>query len=765
MADKFKDISIAKWKKLNDEEKKEWKEVIKSTFLGMNKKTMENKSEDGKAAKMDKDIRKKNLQLMSGIWKQSKITSTAVKTVSSHWGKLLGLAIFLLPKKFWVGLKETLYTLYDFFKGVTWKDLKNSLPLIILGFGALAAIFNPKKAFMIAMTAFQSVILGFKGMKWVGGKLVQAGTISPKVPIVDTKKTLVKTPTATKITALPGGESTMKATKGKQAKPSWAQKHLKNLKLAKLGALKVIRLIAIPLAFLISIYDVVTDALMGSMKAGEWDVSKFSATFGGAVAGDAKKGWGNVGAQALKYAGIGGLAGLAGGPFGVLAGSLIGGIFGSIMGIIGGEKIAIAMESMGNNINAKWIKWIEIPFQKLFGVIERKVLMPLDAALSPIADEIVIMAKPVTDLLDDVSGGFKKWLTGITKFLKKMLKFKVISDLLGGSDEDNAKKLEDSRKAKAEQEKEQKRILAENLKKKDALEIKDLKATIAKDKKAIANDDFRAGASGFFANRKTRLARNLARLTELGGSNVIGETYRDTLSQGAPPTVTPTGGGKMGPAGFGINFDPSQTRPSSWSGQTDMTKNKMATLASMFKGGLRVTSGFRTKETGNEAMKELGSDNFMKNYSKYMNMGSFEGGAGKASSEQRNKAIAHIRGMGFISKHEHGNAIDFSYPHPYSPETFSQLQSDIKSVFPGAKVRKEDDHLHMSFSDIAIPNQSGRALQQLQAQNNSLSGMGSGGGTTVVAPTNNNTKVINQSNYLQNPSGENRDDPALFLRK
>ena len=176
MADKFKDITIAEWKKLNDEEKKEWKEVIKTTFLGMNKKTMENVTEEGKARKMDMDVRKKNLQLMSGIFKQSKITSKATKAVSSNWGKLLGLALFLMPKKFWLGLKEAIYIIYDFFKSGEWK---NHIGKIILGLGLLAAILAPGAALLVALGAFSTVMTGLAAMKWFKDILKRTPVIVP----------------------------------------------------------------------------------------------------------------------------------------------------------------------------------------------------------------------------------------------------------------------------------------------------------------------------------------------------------------------------------------------------------------------------------------------------------------------------------------------------------------------------------------------------------------------------------------------------------
>ena len=149
MANKFRDITVQEWKKLSEEEQKNFKEVMKTTFLGMNKVTMENQAEEARSERLKEKRNEKNLQLMSGIWKQSKITSKAVKVVSNHWGKLLGLAIWLLPKKFWTNLKDIIYDIYEFFKGKSlsqiWTDIvDNHIGKLAAGIGILATMFAPK---------------------------------------------------------------------------------------------------------------------------------------------------------------------------------------------------------------------------------------------------------------------------------------------------------------------------------------------------------------------------------------------------------------------------------------------------------------------------------------------------------------------------------------------------------------------------------------------------------------------------------------------
>ena len=85
----------------------------------------------------------------------------------------------------------------------------------------------------------------------------------------------------------------------------------------------------------------------------------------------------------------------------------------------------------------------------------------------------------------------------------------------------------------------------------------------------------------------------------------------------------------------------------------------------------------------------------MKNYGKYMKGSGLD--AGEAGSEERELAITQIRNAGFSSQHEHGNAIDFSYPEGYSEKSFGALKSKLTGAFPGSVLVKEKDHLHMAF--------------------------------------------------------------------
>ena len=56
-----------------------------------------------------------------------------------------------------------------------------------------------------------------------------------------------------------------------------------------------------------------------------------------------------------------------------------------------------------------------------------------------------------------------------------------------------------------------------------------------------------------------------------------------------------------------------------------------------------------------------------------------------AGTEERKRGIAKMRANGFQSQHEHGNAIDFSYPFGYSKDNFEQLKSEIAELHEDQK--------------------------------------------------------------------------------
>ena len=221
------------------------------------------------------------------------------------------------------------------------------------------------------------------------------------------------------------------------------------------------------------------------------------------------------------------------------------------------------------------------------------------------------------------------------------------------------------------------------------------------------------------------------------------------------------------------------TRASSWDNQTDATKRKMITLGSMFKGGIDVTSGWRSKSIGDDAM--LGSASDLNKYKGKWKKGLTTAELNsKAGSAERKSGIAKMRANGFQSQHEHGNAIDFSYPHGYSEETFPKLKSDILGVFPGANLIKEKDHLHMSFNDKTMKassqglmNFSARMggeqklnnFNQLQGQNTTLKTMSTSNTTApVVIDQSVNNNVNKSENTVLNGTARNESKMGTVSR-
>ena len=196
------------------------------------------------------------------------------------------------------------------------------------------------------------------------------------------------------------------------------------------------------------------------------------------------------------------------------------------------------------------------------------------------------------------------------------------------------------------------------------------------------------------------------------------------------------------------NFDPSQTRVSSLSGMSGDGKSKIGLLTSMFPN-LKLTSGWRSMTGGNKAMNNSSSD-FSKTYNAKHLKGITD--FGKPNSEERKAAVKQMRLNGFQSQHEHGNAIDFSYPKGYGPETFSDFKNVLLKSFPGAKIVPEKDHVHMEFNK----KNSGLKLAALHAESTAANraGKGGGGGNTSISNTNNHT-TADQSIHLGQTQNDN----------
>ena len=196
----------------------------------------------------------------------------------------------------------------------------------------------------------------------------------------------------------------------------------------------------------------------------------------------------------------------------------------------------------------------------------------------------------------------------------------------------------------------------------------------------------------------------------------------------------------------GLMWDKSQTRASSLTGMDNNSQSKLAVMGNLFasKGwNSRLTSGFRDSDRGNKAM--LNSADGMRKYKKkWRDMLTDEQLDSKPGSKERQSAIDTMRAGGFGSQHEHGNAIDFSYPVGYSKENFGELKTTLLGAFPGASIVGESDHVHMAFNK----KNSGIQLAQLQADSGMINRAAAGsntGNSTMIKTGDNNT--ISNSSY------------------
>ena len=201
-----------------------------------------------------------------------------------------------------------------------------------------------------------------------------------------------------------------------------------------------------------------------------------------------------------------------------------------------------------------------------------------------------------------------------------------------------------------------------------------------------------------------------------------------------------------------LNVDISGTGQAGFDKLSDDSKIKTNLLAKLL-GGARMTSGARSKETGDKAM--LWSKDGMRKYRKKWRdlltdqdipLDSAPG------SEDRKRAIKALRDGGMSSQHEHGNAIDFSYPYPFSKENFSGLKTTLIGAFPGATVVPESDHVHMQFDR----NTSGMQVAKLQSESGILNRAGgsagaSGGSTTTIIGGDSPTTTVGLKGNTRDP--------------
>ena len=774
---KFRDISIEEWKKLSEEEQKNFKEVIKKTFLGMNKVSMENKTEAARSEKRKKEALKKNFDVMSGIWKQSKITSTAVKVVTSNWGKILGLAIFLLPKKFWVGLKDSLFRLYNFFKGGKWKNWKEHIGKIGIGLGLLALYFAPKSAFMVGMAAFNALVIGFKGLKWAGGKIVS--TVKTRninkahVEALEQNKEFDAKKTAKKtVSAIPENDMTV----AKKGKVSWWKKLVKEIdgKVIKAAKFSVRGLKMVPIvgSILGTIVESVIAIITGDKMAEEWGVGKDSAIVGALLGGGGEPGGWNIAGQMLTY---GTLGFAAGGPVGLAVGI----VMGAVMGIIGGKKMAQAFENLSIKVETMWIKWIQTPFELFMTDVDHYMIKPMNEFFEP-------FGKWIDEKMSPIIKGFKNWYTGIQKWIDGLNFIKTISDLVGGTAEENERKLEIARKQKEDAEKEKERKLQADKEIKLQEEIETQQKIIAKEKARIQRSKDSKDESGgimgtFFGSRgdggeyfgtneaegrkgsaaKIRAAE--AKLKKLGGAPAkpTGSKATPIVSSGKEahdldtpeprqPQSIPTK--RWTKVGIDSNVSDKGMLGTHWDQLGGYPKIERAILKVWNEHGIdkapTFTSGLRTVD-GN---KDAGTGGVKK--SQHLKGTAFDLRNRMIPIPQRDAVASALQGaLGSGMKVIRHKELDSTYPHFHIQMAAQGYHGFVSK--PTGFIAGEAGTERVDITPLNGPTAKMASFNNLQNQNLDAQRMGgSGGGTTVIAPQTTKVSQSSTTAVMSNPTAK-----------
>jgi hypothetical protein len=216
-----------------------------------------------------------------------------------------------------------------------------------------------------------------------------------------------------------------------------------------------------------------------------------------------------------------------------------------------------------------------------------------------------------------------------------------------------------------------------------------------------------------------------------------------------------------------INVDISGTGQAGFDKLSNESKIKTNLLAKMFAakgGGLRMTSGWRSKKTGDNAMLE-NEESLEQNYQKFLSSKAGKGAglstaelSAGAGTDLRKSGIKKMRLAGFGSQHEHGNALDFSWPGGYN-EDFTKLSKDLvgkDGAFPGAYLQEEGNHLHMQFKK----SNQGIKLAQLAEESGKIGRSAAGAGGSNAPPINVAVSKTEGSGSINLTKGSAQDDAS-----
>ena len=732
-----------------------------SLFKKSDKQTAEQKTEAKGAVKIAIKERQKSLKIMSGLWKQSKLTAKAEKVAAatrdkilSKWKLLLGIGLFLMPTEYWTKLKDSMFKMWDYLKGLDWEKIKKNvfdglvttIKVLTKVVGKIAEIFFGKKvtdtdgketgelnsdgSFKRTGGMFgedSSMIDKAKGM------LVLSLLLNPLGTVIMGFKALKGifaglTFLTTSFQAAGGGVGLWATTK------------------AFLTAFTTSGILA-PIAIVAGLGLAIKDGIFGYFKHEEWEASKVASALGGFFGGIGEGGWRsaftNSGKWAMMGAGTGFLLGLV--P-GAIAGGIIGAALGGIMGFVGGKKIAQAIDKLAT-IGEFLLKPVTDAFEIMFRDFKITLINPIVDSIEPIGKWISTKTKPIVDWFDgfvamldkaifNPIGLFFRGLSSIFKIDGQAMKDFNNTNMYDGTfgDDDNREKQRLAReKAKEKKDKEDK--------------IAALQAEISGMKKKKGEKgifwDTDAETDEDFTVRKENKRKDLAKLS--------GKTYRPMVSQGgggAPPTVTPptvtttVSSPKYTKVGIASSVSDTGMKGTDWTalGGRNNIDNAILSVWNKFKlpKAPTFTSGLRSIDTNKKA--GVGG---VKN-SQHLSGTAFDLRNKDIPVGQRDSIASALQGAlgGGLKVLRHKELDSTSFPHFHmqlAAEGYSGIVNSPKMFMVG-----ENGEELVNVTPLRSPSDRTVALNSLQNQN--LDGQrmgGGGGGTTVIAPQ--STKVSQSS--------------------
>ena len=425
--------------------------------LAQGEKGLEEKQDDKKAVKAAADEGKKQTSLLSGIFGKSK---DAIKDnpvfgfLKKHWGKLLlgfGAAMLLF---------------------------KTPIKDLVIGFKKVVGFLSKLTPTKIAL-AIATAIAAKKALD-VGGDVLK-----DTVKFALLKKLLTRGGTQVAATAATAATATSATTAAAATSTTASGTTLMTaVKTAIKAGLK--GGMASPAAIVIAAGNAIWNGIAGFFKAEEWGVGKISASLGGFMAGDADKGAWNVVNTMGQYAVAGATLGSVVPGIGTLVGGIAGGIFGAVMGFIGGQKIAQSLEALGNNLAALWTDMVETPMLIFCDDFKSTVIKPFMDSVSPTIKFIGDKIRPPIKKMKAWGEGLVKTIVKLIDYIKGLDVFTTISNFLGGTDEENEKKLEDSKKNKENSERSQEERRAQAKLEREEKDKQDLRNNIKKLEERIA---------------------------------------------------------------------------------------------------------------------------------------------------------------------------------------------------------------------------------------------------------------------------------------